>query len=137
MSESVVMGLTVAVAVVMFVVVWKLLQAVIKALLVAALTPNLLMGRARYSHRSPFKHDVAALAAEPEVYDTSRIFMVGCSQGAAFSSFSALCAHPPPRSRNITACKPPRYCWHLGCILPKVPARSLLGQGRRTPPASR
>ena len=46
---------------------------------------------------------VATLAAEPEVYDTSRIFMVGCSQGAAFSSFSALCAHQPPRSRNITA----------------------------------
>ena len=22
-------------------------------------------------------------------------------------------------------CKPPRYCWHLGCILPRVPAISL------------
>ena len=41
MSESVVMGLTVAVAVVMFVVVWKLLQAVIKALLVAGIVAAL------------------------------------------------------------------------------------------------
>ena len=22
-------------------------------------------------------------------------------------------------------CEPPRYCWHLGCILPRVPAISL------------
>ena len=36
---------------------------------------------------------VAALAKQPQLFDVSRRFYLGCSMGAAFSSLSAVCAH--------------------------------------------
>ena len=36
---------------------------------------------------------LAELQKQPQAYDTSRLYIHGCSMGAAFSSFSAACVH--------------------------------------------